>query len=619
LRMFPIYFVILGSLAVYLFARNITKDSFLGLIASAAFLVTPAMLVVSSRFSLQQDLSFVFVLSATFYFLSEIVGRDGDANGGSGSSSTSSNKKPAKKIYFLMLIVCLSLLPLVRELGLIISLAILFLVLAIKFTYGNIKLRALFSVLSFLPFYVLSFYDLSSNGFTNTVTVRLITLITANIAVFYILTKVNKNQNRFTSSINIRRIRYLIPFVIPLIFISSNMIMFSGPYPAIIFSNEFIESGASWEGIFSVQNDLHLNLSQALQKYLPRIDLLFTSIAMGSIFLFFKLYGLGRLLQGLKSKNYQYALILILLIFLLVTWSYLLGSGFESSNIRHIAYFVPLLSVILVVGMTARKKILPSAIPSSSSSLSSQKQQLHYKLFSYGIIVLATFYFLSYSLYTWNYDNHFGGFWIEPNKSSFMTLPDLRLGIALIAALILLQVLDQQISLRLKKYNLQRYLAFAFMALLAVQIYILSSSLSSSGRVRTAPIERIDQIPPSQWEEDVFEVITYLNGSESGNVLSFRAPAISFFTNRTNYDLYNPHTFSSFISSLLSSGNSTILKQKISEMAIRYIVLPNERNNLNYLVENIMPRSSFIDVIETDDDFRKSSLSKFDIYEYNPT
>ena len=206
LRMFPIYFVILGSLAVYLFARNITKDSFLGLIASAAFLITPALLFISSRFSLQQDISFIFVLTATFYFVSEIVRND-------------DNSKKSTKIYFLMLIVCLSLLPLIREVGLFISLAILFLVPAFKFTHGNITLRALFSALSFLPFYALSYYYLSQYGFTNTTTIRFITLIIANIAVFYILTKVNKNQNRFTSSINIRTMTYLIPFVIQLIFI----------------------------------------------------------------------------------------------------------------------------------------------------------------------------------------------------------------------------------------------------------------------------------------------------------------------------------------------------------------------------------------------------------------
>ena len=618
LRMFPVYFVILGSLAVYFFARNITKDSFLGLIASAAFLITPALLVVSSRFSLQLDLSFIFVLSATFYLLSEIVRHDDDNN---------YNKKPAK-IYFLMLIACLSLLPLVREIGLVVSLAILFLVPAIKFTRGNIKLRALFSVLSFLPFYALSFYEVFpftfdffeiSNGFTNTITIKLITLIIANIAVFYLLTKVNKNQNQFASLINIRTIKYLIPFVIPLIFISSNMLMFKGLYPAFVFAEQFLVSGNFYETFFGFQSSLDLDLSQAIQKYLLRLDILFISTAMGSIFLFFKLHGFGRLLyfglkNSIKKDNYQYVLMLILLIFLLVTWSYLLASDFEGSGIRHIAYFVPLVSVILVVGMNARKK-LPSAIP---LSLLSQKQ-LHYKLFIYGIIVLATFYFLSYSLYTWKYDNHFGGFWIEPSKSSFMTLPDLGIAAFLFGALIIFGFQEQKISLWLKKYNLQRYLAFGFMALLAVQIYVLSLSLSSSGRILMAPIEKIDQVPPSKWEQNVFEVINCLNMAESGNVLSFRAPAIPFFTNRANYDLYSFETFSSFILPLLAqTENSTSLKQAISHRGINYIVLPNEKNSFYYLLENAMKQYELISIINSDSEFEKHEFEQFDLYKYTP-
>jgi hypothetical protein len=621
LRLFPVYFIMLGSLAVYLFARNITKDSFLGLISSAAFLITPALLIVSSRFSLHLDISFIFVLSAIFYFLSEIIRNDND------------NRKPAK-IYFIILIVCLSLLPLIREIGLIISFAILFLIPAIKFTHGNIKLRALFSVLSFLPFYVLSFFGLFQNGFTNTNTIRLITLIIANIAVFYILTKVNKNQDNFTSLINRRTIKYLIPLMIPLIFISSNMIMFNGPYGGyrdIIFSsNEYNESVASYEAIFtSIQSDLYLNLSEALQKYLLRLDILLSSTAMGSILLFFKLHGFGKLLYfGLKNSiknNYQYLLILILLIFLLVTWSYLLGSDFEDTTdaytqnrgqgIRHTIYFVPLLSVILVVGMNPRKKLRSAT---SSSSLLSQRQ-LYYKLIYYGIIVLATFYFLSYSLYTWSYHNHFGGFWIEPHKSPFMTLPDLGIAASLFGALMIFQLQEQKISLWLKKYNLQRYIAFGFMALLAVQIYVLSLSLSSSGRILTAPIEQIDQIPPSGWEQNVFDVINCLNIAERGNVLSFRAPAIPFFTNRTNYDLYRFETFRSFILPLLEQAkNSTSLKQELLESGISYVVLPNEKNSFYYLVENVMKRYELVQIINNDSEFEKHTLGQFDLYKYTP-
>jgi hypothetical protein len=233
--------------------------------------------------------------------------------------------------------------------------------------------------------------------------------------------------------------------------------------------------------------------------------------------------------------------------------------------------------------------------------------------------VLATYYFLSFSLYTWIYNNHFGGFWIEPHKSLFVTLPDLGIAAFLFGALIIFEFKEKKISLRLKKYNLQRYLACGFIALLAVQIYVLSLSLSSSGTILMAPIEIIDQVPPSGWEENVFEVINCLNTPGSGNVLSFRAPAIPFFTNRTNYDLYWFGTFHSVILPLIEQAkNSTFLKQELVENGINYVVLPNEKNSFFYLVDNVMKQYDFIQLINNASEFEKRSFEKFDLYKYAP-
>ena len=76
IRMFPIYYVFFAALLVYSLARNIFiktshkgDASFFGLIASSAFLITPAILVTSSRFSLQHDLAFIFFLTASLLFL----------------------------------------------------------------------------------------------------------------------------------------------------------------------------------------------------------------------------------------------------------------------------------------------------------------------------------------------------------------------------------------------------------------------------------------------------------------------------------------------------------------------------------------------------------------------
>jgi hypothetical protein len=583
-RMFPFYFVFFAAIVVYSITRNILmKNSskgealFFGLIASSAFLVTPALLVVSSRFSLQQDLAFIFFLTAAFYTLSEIV----------------RYHKPAKS-NLLILSMSLALMVLTREIGLVISLAIFFLVPAIKYTEGNLKLRALFTILSFLPLYTLSFKDFFEFGLTYTIIIRLFTLLLLNFAIFYIVSQL-KYQNKFSSLIRpLSNFRYLLPLVIPLIFIMTNMIAFGGPFPTFTFSDKLSELLPTYREISGIRDPLYLDLWQALQN-LPRLDILFISVAMGSIFIFFKLLGLGRIIYDLKN-NYQYSLLLILLIFLLVTWSFLLQSDFETSDIRHVAYFIPLLSIILVFGMV-RGRV----------------SSTYCKIFYYGVIVFATYCFLSLNLFIWNYNGHFGGFWIEPNKGSFITLDDLMVVAAVMGGLIILELGGQKFSPLIKRNNLQRYSSLVFILLFSVQLYFLFNS-----GIMVAPLENMDQAPPKEWETGLFEVLDYLNGAENGNVLAVRAPAIPFFTNRTDFDLLYPQSFAYAISPLLLTENSSLFKQKLSDMGIKYIVIPNVGNSHYYLVQNLMKQSKLVQIINTDDDFQRITLKSFSIYKFIP-
>jgi hypothetical protein len=580
LRLYPFYYVFFAAILVYSLTRNVltkssnSESSFFGLIASSAFLITPALLVVSSRFSLQQDLGFIFMLTASFYFLSDIVRHD----------------KPAKTS-LLMLSASLALMALTREIGLVIALGIFFMVPAIKYTEGNLKLRGLFTVLSFLLLYVLILKDLFEVGFIYGTTIRLTALLLSNLAVFYILAQL-KNQNKFSSLIKpVSNFKYIVPLVIPIIFIVTNVLIFGGPFPIFTFSGKFSEFLPTYREIFDITNPLYLDLTQTLQS-LPRIDILFISVAMGSVFIFVRLAGLATIIYQLKN-NYQYSLLLVLLIFLLVVWAFLLQSGFQTSDIRYVAYFVPILPVILVIGMKMGR------------------ESPYNKLYCYGLIVFATFYFLHFNLFIWNYQNYFGGFWVEPNKGSLITWDDVIIGAAIIGGLILLEIGGQKISSFTRSYNLRRFIIYAFVVLLCIQVAILFNSGIMLGS------QKMDQLPPSKWETNAIEVIDYLKSAENGNVLAVRAPAIPFFTNRTSLDLFNPQALAYNISSLLFIENSSIFKEKIADMGIRYIVLPNPQNALYYLVQNLMARSKLVDFINADGDFDKIKLEDFTIYKYN--
>ena len=63
--------------------------------------------------------------------------------------------------------------------------------------------------------------------------------------------------------------------------------------------------------------------------------------------------------------------------------------------------------------------------------------------------------------------------------------------------------------------------------------------------------------------------------------------------------------------------NSSLFKEKIADMGIRYIILPNQNNSLYYLVQNLMAGSKLVDNMNTDGDFDRIRLENFTIYKYN--
>ena len=382
---------------------------------------------------------------------------------------------------------------------------------------------------------------------------------------FFIVSKL-ENQNNFSTLVRpVSNFIYIAPLIIPTIFIITNLMIFNGVYPGIVFSDKYYQMVDIDVSIFARPSDSHQDGFDML-KSIPRIDVLFISVATGSIVIFFKLIGFGRLIRHLKN-NYEYSLLLILVIFLLATWSFLLQSGFEISNIRHVLYFTPLLSVILIIGMRIESKT-----------------SAYWKLYYYGIIVFISIYFLEYNLVFLN-TNNFVGFFIDPFKSPIVTIFDLLIGALLVSPLIVRKLISSSSSVsRQKAYrsipNVFVVAIFSFLLLLLIY------RAGSNGAVWIS-LQAKQNISPPGWENSVFEPIEYLNKAEQGTYSSIRTPAIPFFTNRTTFDIFNFQTFAYQISEVLSRNSSESFKNGLFEKGIKYIVLPNERNNLHYALENL--------------------------------
>lgn len=567
LRTFPIYFCLISALFVYLTAVRISKDTFYGWLAASISILIPASMIVGSRFSLQQDLPFIMFISATIYFLTEVF----------------MTERP-RRIHLALLMISISLMALTREVGLVLATSIFFLVPAMKYSLNSSFLRLVFIVLGLSPLYLLTFYDIIRVGFTLTITLRFVVIIATNLILMF----VSQGQSyKLRISFLIRNYYFLFLLAIPLIYILVNLVTFGGPYPAISFSSKASETISVYRQIFGFQDPLHVSVKDSIQN-IPRLDLLFTAVASGSTLIFFKILGFYQIIREFRKP--ENVTLISYTVILLIVWSYLLGSGYETAAIRHIAYFVPILAIILTLGMW---KTLP-----------------HQKIFYYVIVIVSAYYFLHVDIFVLKVNGQFGGFWIDPFTKSIIDSTQFRLAAAIIASIVVIEFLYEKIARKIGSFHLGKFTIVAFAIFLLFHIYSLASS-----NVEPRPLSISEKDFPAGWENGVSDVINYLNNSERGNVLSIRAPAIPSFNNRTNYDIFNPHTLATLLPILFNSSQSS-LEGALNDHRIKYVVYPNEHNSLFSYVENMNRKQNILNLIEADPNFIVIQLPHYNIAKF---
>lgn len=575
LRIFPVYFIILSSISVYYLTKKIVNDKFLSAISTAIYLILPASLVIFSRFSLQQDIPFLTFLTYSAIAFYNLI-----------------NSAKIKKFDFMMFIISLSLLPLVREIGLIIAWSVLFSAFAIKFTRNRNYIKILLLFIAFSPLYALTVYDIAANGITVLLSLRLSILIVGNICMFVIST-------RYKASLRFSNLRNYLPFFlilsIPMLFIASNLILMKGPYPTLMFSKEFSDSISEYRDVFGIAGKLHQSLLESLVQ-LPRVDLLFISTALGSTFIFFKIIGFTNFIRKTVVKDKKYVFILSYYVILLIVWSYLLNSAYTEAYIRHIGYFIPFMCIIITLGF--RKPLLIG------------------KLYILFLVLIATYHIIHYQVAFSYVNGIFNAVWIDPLRSEFITLDSFALGATLTVGYFLISYFEKRI---LRKGN--RYIKYTiylgFILFILLYVYTLFSFNLGISLNDIFKGDTMDGPLPYLWENNVVEIINYLEYADKGNILSIRTPVIPFLTSRTNYDFFNPHTFGNIILPLLHSQNVSSLEKNLVKNNIKYIILPAEGNPQFDVLKNIEKKYKFVDLLSNNTNFTKINLGNYTILKYN--
>lgn len=383
--------------------------------------------------------------------------------------------------------------------------------------------------------------------------------------------------------------------IIPIVFLISNVLLINGLYPTFVIDHPSSTYNIQLRDIVEQPNQMHIGPLQA-SKYIPQIYILFFITQMGVIFFIFQIRGITVIILQLKN-NPQYSLLAILIILVLLVWSYLLVPDLGDPSSKYLLYLLPLFSVITVMGMNLNT------------------QRPFYQLYYYCIIIFSTFFFLNYSISASSYDNAlsdnaiFAGFEIN----------NLRIDVAelLVSFYIILPILIYKIKYRKqtdsKKSSFQKYVP-----LMVFLIFVIEVSILYNSNIMISSIEERETTAPPEWGNHAIEVINYLN-EESGNrgIVSISTPSISFFTNRTNFDISYPATFYSILD-FLSANNSAQIEQWMASREIGYVVIPKERNiELYNNTQNILKNFNIIELVQTNPNFVRTELPHFDIYKYD--
>ncbi|WP_148686648.1 hypothetical protein [Candidatus Nitrosocosmicus hydrocola] len=575
LRTFPIYFILLTSISIYFISKRFTNDRFLPLIATSFYLLMPATFVISSRFSLQHDIAFVAFLTFSAFTLCNIL-----------------YTTKVRNFDFIMFVVAISLLPLTREVGLIISWSLLFVLIAFKFSSKNLFFRILILVLAFIPIYGLTFYDIVRDGLSSTTGLRLTSLLLCNAALVFL-------SHKFNDTLRMRSLIRISPFllliIIPGIFIVQNLIQMNGPYPTLMFSSDFNNSVLEYRNVFDVTNKLDQSLIDSVLQ-LPRLDLLFIATALSSFLIFFKVFGFLKLLRGIRKAFDHHSFLLIFVVILLLIWSYFLGSNFKESGIRHISYFAPFLAMIA---------ILPFQSPSKLT-----------KLYILAVVAGSSYYVINFEVVVTYLDHYFNALWIDPFLSEIITIGSLLVGASIfIGYVIIVKMQDRLVfTATTNRIENSKLIDLGFIVCSLIVVFVIVSTNLGYSIVDITVGRSIDS-QPAQWENNVTEVANFLKDAENGSVLGFRTPSVSFLTNRTNYDAFNPHTFGKVVLPILKTSKEN-LEEKINQFDIKYIIMPNENNPQHKIIQNMDSKYNLSGKLEESINFIKIDTPSYDIYKH---
>ncbi|MGA2573722.1 MAG: phospholipid carrier-dependent glycosyltransferase [Candidatus Methanomethylicaceae archaeon] len=533
LRTIPIMYTILIALVVFLIGKEILKSKILSALAVIVFLLIPATFSLEANYSLYLDLPFTLFVFASLYALIKVYSSKG------------------RPVWLFLLSMSISMAILTKDVSFMILPALLTIIIIPflpKFKRSYPLLLLALSLLFVSTYETLFIKDFLTTSVPSQIILEQVPIL-LGIILFLVLSMGIKNENYTFPKIKAIFL-FLLPFIPVIIFLIRNLLMFG----AISSSFPFVSNNEANCASIVLSNSLGGKILPQNIFDVTKYGILFSDIQLGALFFLPSIIGIIMVAKDTLQKRSKESFILLsFFLILLVLWSRTLQFTYSGSEVRYLFYFSPLFAIFIVKGA------------SSFSAYTKVCSTFISRFVAYLLIIL--FLPMIYLIINENVN-------ITNIGPAFLSLGIADYGLIATFSIIFLAIFYLKLPKNLKLNNKQ--IKLIIVIILTSLLLIGTSSILSGGLLHTET--SVNYVYPG-WENNLNEVITYLNQNNSANstIITCYALPISYFTNYSIIDSENLNGVMTLIQ--INSSDPQMLNNTLLEYNVQYLLYPNSGNN----------------------------------------
>ncbi len=534
-RIIPLMYVVLTSVAVYALTSEIFEDSKLALVSTICFLSLPVLMSMSLNFTLYLDMGFVFAATVSMYLLVRVLRYQG-----------------SDSFRWLALGVSFGLLMLIDDTAYFIVPSLFILAIMPRLRGLGRNSAALLGALVFTAIYTFFFVvDVLFPGTSSElgIVATQTTIFGTIVLAFLIFRRMGLDKLNAPSG---RQILLLIlPSATAVVFILRNLLEYRVVSFDLIWFNAAVSRA---ENLLIAQSSIKTPPS-IVPSFRNLLEILFSYNA-GFVLLLPLVLGIASLLISSKIQPEKRLVFFLFWLMLIDLWGWTFNFSYVSSELRWVYPFAPLLALLAAAGVGFVSRM--------------------WKLQNSMVIRVVFFESLAL-LYLWTGPLNIstGGMISLGYKFEYILSPTLE-SLSILCIFFIIAF----IPIRFKNPDRPRdsrrigkvIVIGGLLLLLVFPVYSFASPA-------TANLQKTDAAAPAGWENNLSQVINYVNNNLPNNytILVFYALHIAYFTDHPVIDLTSYFGVASILG--LIGVNDSRATEALLNDGVHYLLIPSTGNS----------------------------------------